>query len=125
MRNLIILFVCLVVVGCNATTAKKQETQDAAKKVIQAQKTTIAGASYSKKIQGIWIDTAGEANFDIRKNTIYYPRHQKGYKYSVTPDSLKIFYDDFTYVAKIYFIKDTLVMDSHEFGISKYTKPKN
>lgn len=60
---------------------------------------------------------------DITTDSIYYTEHFESYKYDLKQDSIFISYPDFTFAAKVYFNKDTLVMESED-GKSKYHKFK-
>ena len=78
------------------------------------------------KILGIWTDgTTENATFDIRKDSIFYVDQFESYRYLLKKDSINVYYSDYTYSAKVYFKKDTLIMDSKDYGVSKFSKFKN
>jgi len=127
-KNSIIIagFICC---SCNNAPKKPKEPADTSNQnqiniaapVSQAQFNTLA-----KKLIGAW--TGGEsenATFDISKDSIYYVDKFESYRYALKHDSIKIFYPDFVYTAKVYFIKDTLVMNSKDFDVTKFWKFKN
>jgi len=126
MKKYLILLFVVSFYSCS-TPKEKGNSKDTLKSTekIETLKNVNESNIDNKKITGIWTDGNSEnATFDIRKDSIYYVEQFKSYKYSLTNDSIKIHYPDFTYSAKIYFLKDTLVMDSKEDGIAKFWKFK-
>jgi hypothetical protein len=80
----------------------------------------------AERLPGTWTDgDSGSATLDISKDSIYYVDKFESYKYILKHDSLKIYYPGFMYTAKVYFTKDTLVMDSKDFDEAKFCKFKN
>ena len=79
----------------------------------------------SLKLLGIWTDGSSEnATFDIRKDSIYYVDQFATYNYSLSGDSIKIFYPDWTFTGAISFTKDTMIIASND-GTTKYWKFKD
>jgi hypothetical protein len=78
----------------------------------------------TNSIKGIWTDGSSEnATFQINEKTIYYVDELKEYKYSFKNNTLKIFFQDYTFIGVVSFKKDTLIINSN--GISrKYWKFK-
>ncbi len=117
--TLIIILLSILIWGC--TSPKKSDDVDTTKASPKIDEQS--SIFFKDKIIGIW--TGGEspnATFEINKDSIYYVDHFKSYKYTLKNDSIKIFYDDYDYSAKIYFLKDTLVMNSPEYDIAKFWK---
>jgi hypothetical protein len=79
----------------------------------------------SGKILGIWTSgTSENADFEITKKGIYYVDQNEEYKYSLDGNLISIYYPDYKYKAKVFFQSDTLIMDSKEFGKSKFWRFK-
>ena len=77
------------------------------------------------EVFGIWTDGSSEnANFEIRKDSIYYVDQFASYKYSLSSDSIKILYTDWTFTGAVSFTKDTMIIAS-ENGTTKYWKFKD
>lgn len=96
---------------------------------LQAQTKKTVVESFQKrlkdKIKGIWSDGSSEnASFVIKTDSIYYVDQFTSYKYELIENTIKIKYPDWIFVAKVSFLKDTLIMDSEENGISKFWKFK-
>lgn len=130
MKNVVIALIligfCWVACGPGKNS---DEATDSTEVVLVPDKGTMAvnniSATSKEKILGAW--TGGEydnATFDIRQDSMYNVEHLESYKYTLNKDSIKIYYPDFVYSAKIYFIKDTLVMSSED-GEAKYWKFKD
>lgn len=123
------LLMILLCIGCNTTSREKSFKKDSSQQITKIASTApelVIISRYESKILGIWTDGSTEnATFDIRKDSIYYVDQFKAYSYSLKEDSIKIHYSDFNYAAKIHFLKDTLVMDSKDYGVTKYWKFKN
>jgi hypothetical protein len=76
-------------------------------------------------LSGVWTDGSSEnAILDIRKDSIYYVDQSASYKYSLSNDSIKILYPDWTFTGAVIFNKDTLVIASED-GTTKYWKFKD
>jgi hypothetical protein len=76
-------------------------------------------------LSGVWTDGSSEnATLDIRKDSIYYVDQSASYKYSLSNDSIKILYPDWTFTGAVIFNKDTLVIASED-GTTKYWKFKD
>ncbi|GAB3913882.1 hypothetical protein [Mucilaginibacter boryungensis] len=85
----------------------------------------IRVSTLHNKMIGIW--TAGEsenATFDMRKDSVYYVDQFSTYKYTLKKDSITFFYSDGPQKFKIYFVRDTMVMENKDFGTSKFWKFK-
>lgn len=127
-RNLI-AFAVLICFGCSNTPKKNATSSDTVKikhKSIIVVQTQPSLKTDREKIMGIWTNSSTQnAVFDIRKDSIYYVEKFESYKYVLKQDSIQIYYPDFVYTAKLYFIKDTLTMDSKDDGIAKFWKFKN
>ncbi|MBO9683737.1 MAG: hypothetical protein J7502_13900, partial [Flavisolibacter sp.] len=65
------------------------------------------------------------ATFDIKDKTICYVDEGGDFKYSVEADLITIKYPDYTYKAKLSFQSDTLIMNSEEYGETKFWRFKN
>jgi hypothetical protein len=77
------------------------------------------------KLKGIWTDgTTENAAFEIKENTIFYVDNVATYKYTLQGNKMTIIYPDYTYKCVISFHKDTLIMDSKEYGSSSFWKFK-
>ena len=126
MKRNLVLFIGLVLFsfGCASKTKK-----DVVNSVINTALTInpVKPSTFQKdQLIGIWISPQSDnPTLEIGKDSIYYINHDKSYKYVVKEDSIKIYYEDFIYSAKTYFYKDTLVMNSPEDGIAKFSKVKN
>ena len=78
-----------------------------------------------KDLFGIWAsDNKEPLIVEIKKDSIYYTEHFESHTYSLKGDSIFISYPDFMFAAKIFFNKDTLIMES-ENGQSKYYRFKD
>jgi len=123
-KNIFVLLV-LALYGCNNTTKVDQLLNHSIKHK-SVNELSAKPNNFKHKLIGLWTDgSSGSATFDIKKDSIFYVDQFKSYKYSQKQDSIKIYYPDFTYTAKVYFTDDTLVMDSHDDGIAKFWKFKN
>ena len=77
-------------------------------------------------VTGPWSDgTLESANFDIQEDSIYYVDQGAAYRYSLNGDMLTIHYPEYSYKAKLTVQGDTLVMDSEEYGQSRFWRFKN
>jgi len=123
-KNLIILPIAIFY-GCNNAPKSGRSLHDSLKRK-SANELSRKLNNFKQKLIGIWTDGSSDnATFDIKKDSIFYVDQFKSYRYSLNQDSIKIYYPDFTYTAKVYFIDDTLVMDSQDDGIAKFWKFKN
>jgi hypothetical protein len=128
MKNLLIALL-LIAVGCFACgpVENKTDVDDTTKIVLSNKDIKVKSSdgispATKDKMLGPWTSEGyNNAVFDIRKDSIYYIEDFASYKYDLTQDSIKIDYPDGAYSAKIYFIKDTLVMRSED-GEAKYWK---
>lgn len=77
------------------------------------------------ELVGIWAsDNKEPVTVNITSDSIYYTEHFVSYKYSIKEDSIFISYPDFTFAAKVYFNRDTLLLESED-GKSIYHKFKS
>jgi len=119
LRLLPVLFI-LIITACN--TGQNTTTVQDILPAIDTTKETINTVSRqddkteqsdSTNILGIWTDGSSEnASFDIRKDSIYYVDQFATYKYSLTGDSIKIYYPDWTFTGAISLLNDTLTIAS-------------
>jgi hypothetical protein len=74
---------------------------------------------------GVWTDGNSEnAIFEIRKDSIYYVDQFETYKYTLSGDSVKIFYDDWVFTGVIKLLGDTMIISSEDVT-TKYWKFEN
>ena len=87
--------------------------------------TVFIGCNFSDKLNkenanllGEWTSNIkpSQGNIIIKKDSIYYPFYNCSFPYTLTEDSIKIFFFDKTYEAKYILIKDSLFLQS-ENGI--------
>lgn len=105
--------------GCNSPVDKSKGLHDTSGNSESKNTVTVKDSlsPVNNKLIGIWTDGRTEnATFDIRKDSIYYVEQMKSYRYSTRGDSIKIYYEDYTFNANVYFIKDTLAISSEEGG---------
>ncbi|MFP5042927.1 hypothetical protein [Parasediminibacterium sp. JCM 36343] len=130
--TILIFFVCAdnfgqVSKANNSLTLKQQNSKallstDTNKKL---KTTTQSNDTLRSRLKGIWTNGKTEnAVFEIKQNTIYYVDDLATYKYTLFGNKLTIIYPDFSYKCIITFHKDTLIMDSKEYGIASYWKFK-
>ncbi|MBC7722865.1 MAG: hypothetical protein H7068_12630 [Pedobacter sp.] len=122
------ILLLLVLISCN-TTKSENNTEDSSKIVgntTQLVKNEQQSTCRLKeKVLGIWADGSSEnASFEIRLDSIYYVDHFASYKYKIIDSTITIHYPDFVSVAKLTFIKDTMVMES-DGEKTKFWKFKN
>ena len=61
------------------------------------------------QLKGIWTDGSTEnASFEIQKDSIYYLDNNRSYRYFLLYDTLKILYEDYTFVSTIKVSDDSL-----------------
>jgi hypothetical protein len=135
------LLAILYLTSCNSGQASTEKSQSDTPNLIAEQKkpnvstidtiqkvTVVSNSADSLKsrLKGLWTDgTTDAATFDIKDKTIYYIDEGGDYKYSVNGDIITIKYPDYTYKAKLSFQLDTLIMNSAEYGETKFWKFKN
>jgi len=82
--------------------------------------------SLKSRIQGAWTDGITDgATFDIKDKTVYYVDEGSDFKYFLKGDVITIKYPEYLYKAKLSFQSDTLIMDSEEYGQTKFWKLKD
>jgi hypothetical protein len=121
----------LFIVGCNSgepdktpTSSKDTSTQSNTAAIDTSTKTTIKPLTDKNEIIGVWESENKEPlTVEINKDSIYYTEHFESHRYKLKGDSIFINYPDFVFAAKVYFDRDTLIMESED-GKSKYTKFK-
>jgi hypothetical protein len=124
--------IVLILTACNngqkTTTVQDSSAEiDTTKEIIKTISTHDIKAEQtdSSNILGVWTDGSSEnASFYIKKDSIYYVDQFATYKYSVTDDSIKIYYPDWTFTGAISLSKDTLTIISED-SMTKYWKFKN
>lgn len=85
----------------------------------------VAPTDLKTKILGIWRDVEGEnATFEIKPNSVFYFEHGTAYKYSLTGNVMNIKFPDYKFTGKVSCVNGTMVIDSKEFGVSKYKRMK-
>jgi hypothetical protein len=76
-------------------------------------------------MRGVWRAIEEKnATFEIKPTNIYYFEHAKGYSYKLTGNILTIKFPDYNFTGKVSFIKDTMIINSKEYGVSRYKKIK-
>jgi len=127
-KNLFI-FMVIIYCSCNNVVQKSTNLNNTSKiinKHVSVDKIKTSSNIIEEKIIGIWTDGSPEnATFDIRKDSIYYVDDFESFKYFLRGDIIEIHYSDFIYKAKVYFKKDTLVMDAKDDELAKFWKFKN
>jgi hypothetical protein len=128
-KILLVPLVALVFMSCGNSPQKVKYEKDSVK-LKQDFLPGVSGPLNIKTLRdsliGIWgDDESPNAVFKISANSVRYLEDSKTYKYVLNKDSISIKYEDYTYSAKIYFTKDTLVMNSPEYGVAKFWKFKN
>jgi hypothetical protein len=85
----------------------------------------VAPADLKLKMLGIWRDAEGEnATFEVKPTNIYYFDHAKAYSYKLAGNVLTIKFPDYNFTGKVSFMNETMIIDSKEFGVSRYKKMK-
>ena len=119
------LLLALIFVGCGNSRQKIKYEKDSVK-LKQDFLPGVAGSqvpepSLKDKIQGVWTDGSDvNASFLVRKDTIVFIE-QPPYRYGLKNDSIQIFYPNRDFKARLFFKKDTLIMDEGgEDGLIKY-----
>jgi hypothetical protein len=128
MRKLLIVFI-IFAASCNSEQSEQIQTASKdtlAQSNTTAYDTTIKTATKpltdKNDIIGIWASEGKEPlTVEINKDSIYYTEHFESHKYKLKGDSIFINYPDFVFAAKVYFTKDTLVMESED-GKSTFVK---
>ena len=131
----------LYLTSCNsgqASTEKSQSDTTANVAVVETPNTSTSDTiqkltsvpnsadSLKSRLKGAWTDgTTDGATFDIKDKTIFYVDEGGEYKYSLSGDMISIRYPDYNYNAKLSFQSDTLIMNSEEYGETKFWKFKN
>ena len=78
-----------------------------------------------QKMLGVWSNEANpDGIFDITDSTFYYAHNYEEYHYQLKDNIIKIKYPNATYIGKVSFKGDTLIMASEE-GTAKYWKYRN
>lgn len=127
MRKLVIsLFIFAT--SCNAKQSGQNQNfrKDTTEKSnVSVTNTTLMPLADKKQLLGIWESQNKEPiTVEITEDSIYYTEHFESHKYKLKDDSILIDYPDFLYAGKLYFDKDTLVMESED-GKSKFVRFKN
>jgi hypothetical protein len=124
-KTFILSFFALLFFGCGNSQKKIKYEKDSVK-LKQDFLPGVAGSpapppSLKDKIQGVWTDGSDvNASLLISGDTVVFIE-QPPYKYELGNDSIKIFYPDHAYKAKLFFKNDTLIMDEGGAeGLIKY-----
>jgi hypothetical protein len=128
-KILLVPLVALVFMSCGNSPQKVKYEKDSVK-LKQDFLPGVSGPLNIKTLRdsliGIWgDDESPNAVFKISANSVRYLEDSKTYKYVLNKDSIKIYYDEYTYRARVNFVKDTLMMDSKEDESAKFWKFKN
>jgi hypothetical protein len=140
-KTIFSFLVILYLTSCSsgqASTEKSQSDTTANVAVVETRSTTTSDTvqkvasvpnstdSVKSRLKGAWTDgTTDGATFDIKDKTIFYVDEGGEYKYSVNGDMISIRYPDYIYKAKLSFQSDTLIMNSEEYGETKFWRFKN
>lgn len=130
MRKLLFT-VLLFIVSCTSkqpdktlALSKDTSTQSNIPAIDTSKTRTIKPLTSKNEIIGVWESENKEPlTVEINKDSIYYTEHFESHRYKLKGDSIFINYPDFVFAAKVYFDRDTLVMESGN-GKSKYVKFK-
>ena len=77
--------------------------------------------SNQRELLGIWMrDNKELLTVKIDLDSIYYIEHFESHKYTLKKDSIFINYHDYLFAAKLYFLNDTLIMESENELIKFY-----
>ena len=127
----LVSFGCSCLMNCNSEdrgirNSLVEDTQVQAKAPKQAEiyqtRPLYKKFSNQRELVGIWrSDNKEELTVKIDLDSIYYTEHFESHKYTLKKDSIFINYYDCLFAAKLYFLNDTLVMES-ENGLSKFYK---
>ena len=70
-----------------------------------------------KQLVGLWAyDNSGNAQIEITEDSVIYFDQLQSCPYTLSGDTISIVYPDMTYEGKVTFNKDTLKIDSEEWG---------
>lgn len=104
------LLTLLFLFGCSYPSVNKEKALDLNRGTPMS---TNESSIHTNALIGIWTDGNSEnATFEIKNDSIYYVDAFKSYNYSVQHDSIKIWYDDYVYVAHVAVEGDTLVLNN-------------
>jgi len=123
MAKSILFFIAMISLGCNGKSLKKSAVKKKTDTNIALLNATASAPVVDRthSLIGIWTNgLTGNATMEIHKDSIFYVERFERYKYLLTNDSIKIYYPDYIYSAKCFFMKDTLVMSSKEDGMAKF-----
>lgn len=130
MKIYFLLMIALVAAGCGRSSKNIVYEKDTLKLKQDFLPGVASGPSPAiplrERIQGVWTDGSDvNASFLVKGDTIVFIE-QAPRRYEIKEDSIKIFYADSTHSAKLFFKKDTLVMnDGGEEGEIKYWRFKD
>jgi hypothetical protein len=113
----------------NCTSTNKKEDEAGVSKIdsstLKITERKVFSDQLKSKLKGIWTDGSSEnATFSITSDSIVYVDQFTSYKYELYADTIQIEYPEMVYIGKIYFSKDTFVLES-KGEIVKYWKFKN
>jgi hypothetical protein len=128
MRNLLIVsFVFAASCNLEQSEQRQTSTSDTVKQAENATRNTVIKTTFKplinkKELLGVWESENKEPlTVEINEDSIYYTEHFESHKYKLKGDSIFINYPDFVYAGKVYFDKDTLIIESED-GKAKYVK---
>jgi hypothetical protein len=128
MRNLLIVsFVFAASCNLEQSEQRQTSTSDTAKQAENAARNTVIKTTFKplinkKELLGVWESENKEPlTVEISEDSIFYTEHFESHKYKLKGDSIFINYPDFVYAGKVYFDKDTLIIESED-GKVKYVK---
>lgn len=121
----------ILIVGCNSgqpdqtpNSSEDYSTQSNTAAINTSAMAGIKTLTDKNEIIGVWESKNKEPlTVKINNDSIYYTEHFESHRYWLKGDSIFIKYPDFVFAAKVYFNRDTLVMESED-GKSRYVKFK-
>ena len=118
----LVSFSCIYLMNCNSNdrgirSSLVEDTLVQAKTSKQAERYQTPpfykNFSNQRELLGIWMrDNKELLTVKIDLDSIYYIEHFESHKYTLKKDSIFINYHDYLFAAKLYFLKDTLIMES-------------
>ena len=127
----LVSFGCSCLMNCNSEdrgirNSLVEDTQVQAKAPKQAEiyqtRSLYKKFSNQHELLGIWMrDNKELLTVKIDLDSIYYIEHFESHKYTLKKDSIFINYHDYLFAAKLYFLNDTLIMES-ENELTKFYK---
>lgn len=127
MKNYVVVLLILSCLACKQAGQQKTQKQRLDQSGLPVKHRQQSAAAVSKQsLLGAWSNgTSSNANFFIHPDSIYYEDNNERCKYTLTGDSICIYFSDGVYRGKLYFKGDTLVMANKEDGVAKFWRFKN